>query len=53
MVMKAARGATVALDRRTVRCPGGKTGVGFGNSYARNLNLVSPFLSTGIQGRFE
>ncbi|MBN1374750.1 MAG: DUF169 domain-containing protein [Dehalococcoidia bacterium] len=53
MFMKAARGATVALDRKTVRCPGGKTGVGFGNSYARNLDLASSFLSTGKPGKFE
>lgn len=53
MFVRAARGATVALDRKVVRCPGGKTGVGFGNSYARHLDTVSYFLSTGKPGRFE
>jgi len=53
MLMEAARGATVALDRKIVRCPGGKTGVGFGNSYAGHLDVVSQFLSTGRPGKFE
>lgn len=53
MFMRAARGDTVALDRKTVRCPGGKTGVGFGNAYARHLDTVSHFLSTGKPGKFE
>jgi len=53
MFVRAARGDTVALERKTVRCPGGKTGVGFGNSYAKHLDVVSSFLSTGKPGRFE
>ncbi|MHB8086525.1 MAG: DUF169 domain-containing protein [Dehalococcoidia bacterium] len=53
MFVEAARGGTVALDRKAVRCPGGKTGVGFGNSYANHLDLVSHFLSTGKPGKFE
>ncbi len=53
MFVQAARGVTVVLDRKTVRCPGGKTGVGFGNSYAGHLDTVSSFLSTGKPGRFE
>ena len=53
MFMRAARGETIALDRKTVRCPGGKTGVGFGNSYAGHMDMVSSFLSTGKPGRFE
>jgi uncharacterized protein (DUF169 family) len=53
MFAEAARGNIVALDRKAVRCPGGKTGVGFGNSYSKNLDLVSHFLSTGMPGKFE
>ena len=53
MFVRAARGATIALDRKTLRCPGGKTGVGFGNAYAGHLDIASSFLSTGKPGRFE
>jgi uncharacterized protein (DUF169 family) len=53
MFVRAAGGATVALDRKLVRCPGGKTGVGFGNRYAGHLDIASSFLSTGKPGRFE
>jgi uncharacterized protein (DUF169 family) len=53
MFVRAAGGATVALDRKLVRCPGGKTGVGFGNKYAEHMDIASSFLSTGKPGRFE
>lgn len=53
LIMLAAKGATVATDRKSIRCPGGKTGMGFGNYYSRHLDTVSSFLSTGKPGRFE
>jgi len=53
MFVQAVRGVTIALDRKTLRCPGGKTGIGFGNAYAGHLDIASSFLSTGKPGRFE
>jgi uncharacterized protein (DUF169 family) len=53
MFKYAVMGKTIALDRKTLRCPGGKTGAGFGNAYAGHLDIASSFLSTGRPGRFE
>ncbi len=53
MLTAAAKGKTAALDRRTVLCPGGKTGLGFGSGYAENPGWIEYFLSTGKPGQFE
>jgi uncharacterized protein (DUF169 family) len=53
MLTAAAKGKTAALDRRTVLCPGGKTGLGFGSGYAENPGWIEYFLSTGKPGHFE
>jgi len=53
MLTAAAKGRTAALDRRTVLCPGGKTGLGFGSGYAENPGWIEYFLSTGKPGQFE
>ncbi len=53
MLTAAAKGKTAALDRRTVLCPGGRTGLGFGSGYAENPGWIEYFLSTGKPGQFE
>jgi uncharacterized protein (DUF169 family) len=53
MLTAAAKGKIVALDRKTVRCMGGRTGVGFGNAYAENPGWIEYFLSTGKPGEYE
>ena len=53
MFMRAVRGTTVVLDRKVIRCPGGKTGLGFGNFYSGHEDAVSHFLSTGKPGKYE
>jgi uncharacterized protein (DUF169 family) len=53
MVTAAIKGRTVALSRDSVGCPGGKTGLGFGNSYRGREEFMSHFLSTGKPGQIE
>lgn len=52
LVTQAAKGRTVAFDRKTVRCGGGGAGLGFGNTYAR-LPGFEYFLSVGGHGYGE
>ncbi len=53
MVTSAIKGSTVALSRKNIRCPGGKTGIGFGNSYRGREDFMAYFLSTGKPGQIE
>lgn len=53
MLSAAAKGKVAALDRQTVRCAGGRTGLGFGNAYEENPGWIEYFLSTGKPGQFE
>ncbi len=52
LITDAAKGRTVAFDRKTVRCGGGGAGLGFGNTYA-NMPGFEYFLSTGGHGYGE
>jgi len=45
MLYAAAKGRTVVFDRKTFGCPGGGTGLGFGNCYA--AFAIDRLLSTG------
>lgn len=47
MMGAAARGKTVAFDRKTYGCIGGGTGLGFGNTYTKFPGGIENFLSTG------
>ena len=56
LLAAAVRGQTVVFDRKTFGCPGGGTGLGFGNQY-KNMpggeEAFSHFLSTGYEGSEE
>ncbi len=43
----ASKGKTAAFDRKTFGCPGGGTGLGFGNCYENFPGGIEQFLSTG------
>ncbi len=47
LLMGAARGRPAAFDRKTFGCPGGGTGLGFGNRYVDFPGGIEYFLSTG------
>lgn len=47
MLTAAARGKTAVFDRKTFGCPGGGTGLGFGNQYVYFPGGIEYFLSTG------
>uniref|UniRef100_A0A7C3UHY1 DUF169 domain-containing protein n=1 Tax=Geoglobus ahangari TaxID=113653 RepID=A0A7C3UHY1_9EURY len=52
MLASAAKGKTVAFDRKTFGCPGGGVGLGFGNQYENfigGLEGFCYFLSTGFE----
>lgn len=52
MFARSALGETVAFDRETIGCPGGATGLGFGNWYERfpgGLEGFYYFLSVGFE----
>ncbi len=52
MLATAAMGETVVFDRRTAGCPGGATGLGFGNRYEKfpgGLEGFCCFLSVGFE----
>ncbi len=53
MVTAALKGSTVALSKKSIRCPGGKTGMGFGNSYRGREDFMAYFLSTGKPGQID
>ncbi|HNV03181.1 MAG TPA: DUF169 domain-containing protein [Vicinamibacterales bacterium] len=46
-----AKGRTAVFDRRTFGCPGGGTGLGFGNQYERTGFAIEDLLSTGSPER--
>lgn len=56
MLAAAVRGQTAVFDRKTLRCPGGGTGLGFGNQF-KNMpggeEGFSYFLSVGYEGTEE
>lgn len=56
LLAAAVRGQTVVFDRKTFGCPGGGTGLGFGNQY-KNMpggeEAFSHFLSMGYEGTEE
>lgn len=47
MLSAAAKGRTVAFDRKTFGCSGGGVGLGFGNCYENFPGGIGEFLSTG------
>lgn len=47
MLVAAAKGKTAVFDRKTFGCPGGGTGLGFGNQYVHFPGGIEYFLSTG------
>ncbi len=47
MLNAAAKGKTAVFDRKTFGCPGGGTGLGFGNTYKNFPGGIEYFLSTG------
>jgi len=47
MLTAAAKGKTAVFDRKTFGCPGGGTGIGFGNQYTYFPGGIEYFLSTG------
>jgi len=47
MLLTAARGRTACFDRETFGCPGGGSGIGFGDCYARWRFPIEQLLSTG------
>ena len=54
LLAAAIRGETAVFDRKTFGCPGGGTGLGFGNRYASlpgGEEWFSYFLSVGNEGR--
>lgn len=46
MMVAAAKGKTVVFDRKTFSCPGGGTGLGFGNQFCKQFPIEC-LLSTG------
>ncbi len=47
MLLAASKGRTAVFDRNTFGCPGGGTGLGFGDQYAQQDFRVDLLLSTG------
>ena len=47
MLSAAAKGRTAAFDRKTFGCPGGGTGLGFGNRYLQFPGGIENFVSNG------
>src|SRR5450759_4294750 len=47
MMLAAAKGRTAVFDRKTFGCPGGGTGLGFGNQYELCGLAIDFLLSTG------
>lgn len=53
MLNVAAKGRTVAFDRKTYGCVGGGAGLGFGNTYVNFPGGIEYFLSVGNKGFCE
>jgi uncharacterized protein (DUF169 family) len=49
-MLAVSRGRTAVFDRQTYGCPGGGTGLGFGNAYEKRSFAIDKLLSTGDEG---
>lgn len=52
LFLAATKGKTVVFERKTVGCPGGKTGFGFGQ-FPNYPGGIEYFLTVGKEGKFE